>query len=309
MRGRVGTLQEQLFFDVADGRAAFKVAARSSAVLQWIAAQPSERAVASWVHAALAATPAGEVATMLDIGANAGYFGLMSIALGAQAVFFDPQPACWACIRSAIEVNGFGDRGWLVPRPLASSAQPRLLDVSGSWCSGQFPLVLGKVGANSPLGYGVPAKQAREGPRDRMYVETTTLEAAAGDLPVSIAAAVRAGPIQLVKVDVEGNEIGLIRHNLLPLFRARRVRHAIVEVTPTAWRFAANATLQGAMPARRPRGGVRAATTGPRVRFARRCAARWRARDHGARIVRLCRPLAPCAPSATRQRQEPRRGP
>ena len=84
MRGRAGTLQEKLFFDVADGRAAFKVAARSGAVLQWIAAQPSERAVASWVHAALAATPSGEVATMLDIGANAGYFGLMSIALGGQ---------------------------------------------------------------------------------------------------------------------------------------------------------------------------------------------------------------------------------
>ena len=83
-------LDEHLFYDLTDGRATFKVAAGYKHILGWIAVKRSERLVSAWVHAAMAATPAGEAGTMLDIGANAGYFGLMSIALGGRAVFFDP---------------------------------------------------------------------------------------------------------------------------------------------------------------------------------------------------------------------------
>ena len=238
-------LDEHLFYDLTDGRATFKVAAGYKHILGWIAVKRSERLVSAWVHAAMAATPAGEAGTMLDIGANAGYFGLMSIALGGRAVFFDPQPACWAAIDSALQVNQFADRGWIVRHPLASSAAPKLFDVTGTTCKGTYPLVIGKGGRNSPDAYGSPMDKGRKG--RRRYVETTTLEAAAARLPESIGAAVRDGPIQMVKVDVEGAEIGLLRHNLLPLFRERRVRHCVVEVTPTAWRFAANTSFADAL--------------------------------------------------------------
>jgi len=40
----------------------------------------------------------------------------------------------------------------------------------------------------------------------------------------------------VVKVDVEGAEAGVVNASLLPLLRARRIRHLIVEANPQWWR-------------------------------------------------------------------------
>ena len=41
--------------------------------------------------------------------------------------------------------------------------------------------------------------------------------------------------VRLVKVDVEGAELGVLQTNLLPLLRRRRIHHLIVEANPTMW--------------------------------------------------------------------------
>jgi hypothetical protein len=42
--------------------------------------------------------------------------------------------------------------------------------------------------------------------------------------------------IDLVKVDVEGAEIGILTNSLMPLLRTRRIRHLILEANPQWWR-------------------------------------------------------------------------
>ena len=42
---------------------------------------------------------------VLDVGANAGFYGILSLAYGANVVFFDAQPSCWQWIESALHAN------------------------------------------------------------------------------------------------------------------------------------------------------------------------------------------------------------
>ena len=183
----------------------------------------SERVVASIVHWALAASPAGPRPLMLDIGANAGYYGLLAISLGARAIFFEPQPVCCDWIEQSLGANAWGqDRGAVIRSAIAASESPRSFRV-GHDCNGGFSLLSRHQLSRSQgtaAGYVFPRSLA-----------SLQLPEFVADAPV--------GSIALVKVDVEHFEIPLLRFNLVPLLRRRLIRHLVVEITPFLWHKAA----------------------------------------------------------------------
>jgi len=50
----------------------------------------------------------GKQIVVLDIGANAGYYGLMAAAQGHKVIFLEPQPHCLIFLQAAVYLNQFG---------------------------------------------------------------------------------------------------------------------------------------------------------------------------------------------------------
>jgi hypothetical protein len=48
---------------------------------------------------------------MVDIGANIGFFGMLAMTYGCQAVFFDIQRSCTMYVQGGMLANGFGNKG------------------------------------------------------------------------------------------------------------------------------------------------------------------------------------------------------
>lgn len=212
------------FRDVQDGRARFRFSSNASWILRWIGKKRSERVVASIVHWALAASAVRPRPLMLDIGANAGYYGLLAISLGARVIFFEPQPDCCDWIEQSLAANAWGsDRGTVIRSAMAATTSPRPFRV-GRGCNGGFSLLYRqrlRRSQGSAAGFAAP------------------LPLASLQLPEVVADA-PAGSIALIKVDVEHFEIPLLRFNLVPLLRRRLVRHLVVEITPFLWHRAAH---------------------------------------------------------------------
>jgi hypothetical protein len=202
---------------------------------------------------------------------------MMAASLGASVVLFDPQPGCGRWIRSEIEANGFGKRAHLVPAALATGipgqsdtlnlGNPRISCAGGFSIAGRMqeqqqeeeqeisqaiehkadnhyapivsfwhgnrtwwmPRVLHRVLHNGGGFHGRAPTQPLSG-----QVDPSDSSADPPDVPVAV---------QLVKVDVEGAELGVIEHNVEPLLRLRLVEHLVVEFGPSRWK-AFNRTLR-----------------------------------------------------------------
>ena len=172
-----------------------------------------------------------------SIGANAGYFGLLSLALGAEVLFVEPQPMCWRYIESAIIMNQFQQRATLVPKALratqdlrsAPGQAPALLAMNDAVCDTRFP-ISGLENGRADASHGVR----------RTYVPVVSLHEAL--MIIGMTERV----FDVVKLATEGSELGITSTNLIPLLRNRQVRHLIIEMTP-AWWVSLNGTLaQGA---------------------------------------------------------------
>ena len=123
---RIVKSQGEAFASMRDNDASFLMVANATSIIQWIVKMPSERVLASLLAHALAAAREATRGRplMLDIGANAGYFGMMAAACGANVVLFEPQPACGAWINLQIAANHMGGQSHLVRAALAA-APPR----------------------------------------------------------------------------------------------------------------------------------------------------------------------------------------
>jgi FkbM family methyltransferase len=118
--------------------------------------------------------------TVFDVGANAGYFAILSSELGAAVHAFEPNPA----VRALLSLSAQLGRGDIEVVPCACSDHP-----------GTMPLYLSDPGETGRSGLMVA--------RDRSVdVEVITLD--------EYARRTDAHP-QLVKIDVEGAEAGVIR--------------------------------------------------------------------------------------------------
>jgi ribosomal protein L11 methylase PrmA len=96
---------------VRDCGVEFFLHAEGANIARYVQTALSERWVTGIFHSALALpreSPQYKRRIVFDIGANAGYYGMLSLALGAHVVMFDLQPTCWDIIRAAIDRNHFG---------------------------------------------------------------------------------------------------------------------------------------------------------------------------------------------------------
>ena len=191
--------------------------------------------------------------TVLDIGANEGFFGLLAAAWGCLTYFFEPQPSCQAALRASLLLNHFdADVARVVP--LAVSSEPREIVVSSTApCVGQFP--------RHPRSYDARAKPLHLQKRsDRKRVTSINVTDVI-DSPVLLAKVdgmCTEARLQLTRAShcnrvclcadpglrhlilcvrlrtVEGGELSVIE-SMLPLLRRGLVRNVVVEITPGWW--------------------------------------------------------------------------
>ena len=158
-----------------------------------------------------AAMKPGDVA--LDVGSNVGayavLFGLWAGPKG-RVLAFEPAPAAYAGLCRHLELNGLS--GWVSARPVA---------VSDSEGTAEF-ISDGSQGTNRLDSSTTPHAAGA-----RVRVPTTTIDAvcdAEGLLP------------QLIKIDVEGAEIGVLRGARRTIARMPASAGLFVEMHPAAWR-------------------------------------------------------------------------
>lgn len=122
--------------------------------------------------------------TVIDVGANAGYFALLSRDLGAEVHAFEPNPAMAALIRRSLDLRG---------------GRVTVVESACSSREGVLPLYLGEGGnmATSSLNPGLNARDTAS-----IDVAVTTLDA--------YVERTRIDP-SLVKVDVERHEADFVK--------------------------------------------------------------------------------------------------
>ena len=150
---------------------------------------------------------------VLDVGSNSGMYGLMAIAAGCPAVFFDLQPGCNKVVTGALLANGWANKGLVIAGGLSESSGIVKASSAGT-CdveSGRFPLNVQETGTADLGDVAVPTEPLATFIGPDMH-------------------------ILLMKVDTEGFEQRVLA-GCLPYFERRLIKHAIVEVTPgyKAW--------------------------------------------------------------------------
>jgi FkbM family methyltransferase len=150
---------------------------------------------------------------VLDVGSNSGMYGLMAIAAGCPAVFFDLQPGCNKVVTGALLANGWANKGLVIAGGLSESSGIVKASSAGT-CdveSGRFPLNVQEAGTADLGDVAVPTEPLATFIGPDMH-------------------------ILLMKVDTEGFEQRVLA-GCLPYFERRLIKHAIVEVTPgyKAW--------------------------------------------------------------------------
>ena len=203
---------------------AFTLAPGAASILRWCLEHAGEKAVTAVFRSVLATSHADDDDLVLDIGANAGFYGIMSASLGWRTYLFDPQPTCQTYIAYAIAANNITSRALLVPHAVAYPDFAMLVS-SATNCSGRFPISAQEQDPNYTGGWSATTTTTST-TNDMRYVR---------DLTVDVAALVGAAErVRLVKIDAEGNELNVLR-SLAPLIVERRVGNIVVEVTPVFW--------------------------------------------------------------------------
>lgn len=191
----------------------------SARIIDWINKQRGEQFVTS-VFVRVLGDRAGELepnAVVLDIGANAGFYGLLASSLGYNTVFFDPQPQCVSRILLALRANNFGERSRIVAHAVTDELHTSILATNDSECEGRFPINEvennGKLAAERLNTFELPSVSVREVLSPGVPWE-----------------------IMVVKIDTEGHELHILK-DLMPFFRTNQIQHAVVELSPKFWRL------------------------------------------------------------------------
>lgn len=147
----------------------------------------------------------------LDVGSNGGFFSLLSRSLDCNVLAVDAQPWCLTRLSSGAAINGFYDR--ITTKWTAVSDIPNMtITVGATKCSGLWAV------KNSEW---INQESSKE-----IEVHTTSCTALVDEwLPDS------SEIINLMKIDAEGSEVGIIR-SALPLLKAHRIEHILAEFVP-----------------------------------------------------------------------------
>ncbi len=166
---------------------------------------------------------------VIDIGANAGYFGLMSLTLGCNVHFFEPQPGCNFLIANQVQANGFQD--WAtIHMNFAASDDTASTTANGS----PSTISVGRTGCH----VGFISKQTEVTNKEWGAKDTVDMFAKTAILGVSLDTAVLGehstipvdAEILLVKIDTEGSEV-FIGRGMQKLIKSGRVHAFTIEIS------------------------------------------------------------------------------
>ena len=158
---------------------------------------------------------------VLDIGANEGYFGLLSAHWGCNVTWFEPQPGCVALLQAATLMNGWGSNtARVIPKPVSDKPVQMLVHQS-SKCSREFS------GLDAQhMSLKRVAKQVRK---------VTVKDSVATINSVSLQTLFSTADVfALIKIYVAGAEISVL-NDLLPFVQRRQVQNIVVQMTPDWW--------------------------------------------------------------------------
>lgn len=159
--------------------------------------------------------------TVLDIGANQGFFTCYAAHRGARVHAFEPNPECYERLLSNVEMNGLMDRVTAKPWAIADSDGRTELLVSNELGGGMTTI-------NPEF-----ARNARISVRKTFEVPCHTLAQVFDLFSLS--------HVRLCKIDAEGSEIAILR-TLLPRHLATLDSFA-VEIHPEAYSLRALAEV------------------------------------------------------------------
>lgn len=142
---------------------------------------------------------------VLDIGMNAGYFTALSAAMGANVISVEPQEACHYVSRMTSKINNWCDRVSTV--------------VAGAWYEKIFINV-----AKGECSTGFVIQKDNE----VMSVETVVID------ELLASRAWMGKSIEVVKIDTEGAEIGVLK-GMTNVIKAKHVKNFIIELAPHVW--------------------------------------------------------------------------
>ena len=165
---------------------------------------------------------------VLDVGANAGIYGLYGASLGCAVYFFDIQEVCHRWISAAIRKNNYEKHAFLIPRAVGNETRTISIGKKSNSCHGVYSL--SKTGTE----YFVNSMKSREdGTADEVRLDDIFREVMVrGKLPT----------LAMIKIDTEGFEpyvLAGMKKLLLyadPLSGKGAVRNLIIELAPERWR-------------------------------------------------------------------------
>ncbi len=144
----------------------------------------------------------GNGGTLVDVGANIGWFTLVPATAATRVFAYEPDPENFAILQRAIAANG---RANVTAQQLAISNTDGEATLSISEASAGFHSIVRQVGSRS------------------LTVPVRRLDTALPDLDIDV-----------LKVDVEGAEPHVLE-GALGLLRKGKIRHIVLEWNPAAW--------------------------------------------------------------------------
>ena len=141
----------------------------------------------------------------IDVGANVGGYSVRACKMGAQVIAVEPDPDNYRVLKINLKLNQFFDA--------------QVLNIAAGRREEVLELYEGSKGA--PVGYSL--LQAGSGGKVKCSVDVKPLD-------VAILPLLDNGRVDLLKIDVEGVEVDVIKGALDLL---KRTRYVIVEVIPS----------------------------------------------------------------------------
>ena len=180
-------------------------------------------------------------ATIVDIGANTGFYSMLAAAMGCTVIAFEPQPGCRPSFEAARVRNALGqNKVRYIPKPVSSRAAVIEVPSRGCAVTNQAKTeVKTEVGSQPEAKGGGRAGGGRAGRRrrgggkggkggGRRDPGTTTVST------VSMEEVLRGSSarVRLVKIDTEGAEVNVLR-SLLPVLP--QLDNLVVETSVGWW--------------------------------------------------------------------------
>lgn len=148
---------------------------------------------------------------VLDVGANSGYYSLLAASHNASVYAFELQSTCVAGIKDRLTANPHLQSNVMVYNLGLGDSDIISLPSDSEVCDGGF----GTQGLTSKAG------------------QHTRRESTAVIVPPT-AVVQDWWTIDLVKMDTEGGEVGVLKH-MIPMIASGRIKNVIVEILPPAW--------------------------------------------------------------------------